>query len=184
MTDSLDKYRKRRDFKKTPEPAAEVGGGGGNIFVVQKHQASRLHYDLRLEVAGVLKSWAVPKGPSLNPGDKRLAVRTEDHPIGYASFEGRIPKGEYGAGKVIVWDRGTFKKLGEGDVSDALDEGHLSIALKGEKLMGEFSLVHMKGRGEKNWLLMKKADEYADREKDLLESNPESILSGKKVEEV
>lgn len=130
-------------------------------FVVHEHHASRLHYDLRLEVGGVLASWAVPKGPSMNPADKRLAVRVEDHPLEYGSFEGIIPNGSYGAGAVVIWDQGIFRPLEDPELG--LRRGRLSFYLKGKKLRGEFSLVLMKGRGSgKDWLLMKKKDSYAD----------------------
>ena len=159
----------------------------GDLFVVHKHDARRLHYDLRLELDGVLKSWAVTRGPSLSPADKRLAVRTEDHPLDYAEFEGKIPEGEYGAGSVIVWDRGRWST--EGDPHQQLAKGHLTFELDGSKLKGRWHLVHMKGRdkgGKENWLLIKVDDEYAraDGGDGLLEGEPRSVKTGRTVEDV
>src|SRR5215469_13986376 len=134
----------------------------GLRFVIQKHRASHLHYDLRLESEGVLKSWAIPKGPSLNPRDKRLAVQVEDHPLEYADFEGVIPEGEYGSGEVIVWDRGNYQPVGR-SVAEGLREGKITFRLNGKKLEGEFSLVRLKSGGENDWLLIKAADEFASR---------------------
>jgi bifunctional non-homologous end joining protein LigD len=130
----LETYRDKRDFTKSPEPKGKRGNAAGNAFVVQKHDARRLHYDLRLEIGGALASWAVTRGPSLVPGEKRLAVRVEDHPLEYGDFEGTIPKGQYGGGTVIVWDRGTWAP--EGDVEKGLEKGHLEFELRGEKLAG------------------------------------------------
>ena len=172
MTEPLDDYRRKRDFERTPEPPPGEGGAGGSSFVVQKHDATRLHYDFRLEVEGVLKSWAVPKGPSLDPGVKRLAVPTEDHPLSYGTFEGTIPKGQYGGGAVLVWDRGTFEP--KGDPAEALAKGRLSFVLHGEKLHGGFSLVRL--RDQEQWLLIKKDDEHADRGRDIVSERPESVL--------
>lgn len=183
----LEEYKRKRDFSKTSEPQ---GGHGGRepIFVVQKHAARNLHYDLRLETDDVLRSWAVPKGPSLNPSDKRLAVLTEDHPIDYANFEGKIPEGEYGAGSVIIWDKGTYENVSvkdrkEIDFSTAFEMGHISFILHGQKLKGEFALVKMKNRGEKNWLLIKANDRYASSD-DVLEDMPKSIISNKGVDDI
>jgi len=182
MDEKLAEYKRKRNAIKTPEP---MGGKSSDapgrklIFVVQKHDASHLHYDLRLEIDGVLKSWAVPKGPSLNPKDKRLAVMVEDHPLDYAKFEGIIPEG-YGAGTVMVWDRGEFECP---DAEKGLKEGRFSFTLHGRKLRGEWSLFQMKNRGEKNWLLSKKDDEFAS-EKDILGSQPNSVLSGKNLEQI
>src|SRR5690606_29232770 len=155
---ALETYHSKRDFKATPEPrgTARRKRASGNSFVIQKHAARRLHYDLRLEIDGVLKSWAVTKGPSLVPGERRLAVHVEDHPLEYGSFEGTIPQGEYGGGTVIVWDRGTWEPIG--DVHKGYAKGHLDFRLNGEKLSGEWHLVRMGAkRGEKkeNWLLIK-----------------------------
>src|SRR5271170_64182 len=130
---SLKEYQEKRRFSETPEPRGKVKASQGNRFVVQEHHARRLHYDFRLEIDGVLKSWAVPKGPSLNPSDKRLAVQTEDHPLDYANFEGNIPEGSYGAGTVMVWDRGTFQVEGKTDANEQLRRGEIKFGLNGEK---------------------------------------------------
>jgi len=159
----LQRYASMRDFTKTSEPRGRAGRRGGRSFVVQKHAASRLHYDLRLELGGTLKSWAVPKGPSLNPADKRLAVEVEDHPVEYGGFEGTIPKGEYGGGTVMLWDRGEWTPLDE-DPEKALRRGKLSFTLEGERLRGGWTLTRMAARGDKpNWLLIKRDDEHAQR---------------------
>jgi bifunctional non-homologous end joining protein LigD len=180
MEDPLKEYKEKRRFEKTPEPAGLRKSSGKNIFVVQKHDASRLHYDFRLEIDGVLKSWAVPKGPSLDPKDKRLAVMTEDHPLDYAKFEGVIPEG-YGAGTVMVWDTGTFENAGEASLGDGLRKGHMSFTLHGKKLKGGWSLIQM--RGGRNWLLAKKDDEHAGS-RDILAEEPDSAISGKSMEEI
>ncbi len=166
---SLEQYRKKRKFTATPEPGgSRQKRTKSKIFVIQRHEASRLHYDLRLEAEGVLKSWAVPKGPSLNPADKRLAVMVEDHPLEYAKFEGDIPKGNYGAGHVDIWDSGIFEPhdeegnvISEKELLKQLGEGSIKFRLKGNHMNGSFALVQMKGRGEQNWLLIKHRDEYA-----------------------
>jgi bifunctional non-homologous end joining protein LigD len=161
---SLAEYRAKRDFRKTEEPAPDASTPGHNqpIFVVQEHHASRLHYDFRLESDGVLKSWAVPREPSMDPADKRLAVQVEDHPIPYAKFEGTIPRGQYGAGKVQIWDHGTFEPApGAGDFGAGLATGKVEFVLHGERLNGRFALVRIKGRGDKNWLLIKGHDQFA-----------------------
>ncbi|GFE74572.1 hypothetical protein NTCA1_22210 [Novosphingobium sp. TCA1] len=155
--DLLAEYNRKRDFAKTAEPAGRREKSGGNSFVVQKHAATRLHWDFRLEIDDVLKSWAVTRGPSADPDDKRLAVRTEDHPLSYGAFEGGIPKGEYGGGTVMLWDRGTWAPI-PGKSAQDLEEGHLHFVLAGERMKGEWLLVRMKGKpGEKreNWLLAK-----------------------------
>jgi bifunctional non-homologous end joining protein LigD len=158
---ALEEYKKKRRFSETPEPEGKLERGDERRFVVQKHRASHLHYDFRLEMEGVLKSWAVPKGPSLNPGDKRLAMQVEDHPVSYFHFEGIIPEGNYGAGTVMVWDTGTWEPLG--DERAMLNKGDLKFRLHGEKLNGEFVLAKMRSRrpGSKGteWLLIKKKDE-------------------------
>ena len=147
---TLAKYRAKRRFARTPEPAGRVRTRSRRpIFVVQKHAASHLHYDFRLEMDGVLKSWAVPKGPSMDPAEKRLAVHVEDHPLEYATFHGTIPEGEYGAGKVEIWDKGTYQLI-----SGSVRGGELVVDLKGQKLKGQFALIRMKQ--SKNWLLIKK----------------------------
>ncbi|WP_077145932.1 DNA ligase D [Sphingopyxis sp. KK2] len=185
-TDPLAQYNAKRDFKLTPEPAGKVAKGAGDHFVVQKHDATRLHYDFRLEVDGVLKSWAVTKGPSADPADKRLAVRTEDHPMSYADFEGVIPKGEYGGGSVMLWDRGTWKPV-EGKSAKDIDKGHLHFILDGERMKGEWLLVRMKPRsGEKreNWLLRKVDDAFSGGSDDLVGRQLTSVLTGRTMAEI
>jgi DNA ligase D-like protein (predicted 3'-phosphoesterase) len=185
----LTEYRSKRDLRRSPEPAGGRGRAGREpIFVVQKHEARREHYDFRLEVGGVLKSWAVPKGPSTDPSEKRLAIRTEDHPLEYADFEGVIPEGQYGAGVVIVWDTGpyrnrTWRSGAEVPLEQALDEGHVVVELFGRKLRGGYALTRTgrDERGRERWLLVKKRDEHAGARLDL---GPESVLSGRTVEQV
>lgn len=185
----LKEYWEKRDFSRTPEPHGGKRAQGGLNFVVHKHDASTLHYDLRLEIGGVLKSWAVPKGPSMKPGDKRLAIPTEDHPLDYIDFEGVIPEGQYGAGTVLSWDRGSFENLskeGEREVplEEGLEKGHLLVFLKGEKLKGGFALTRFR-RGKKElWLLIKSRDEYAKSTAGPVESQPESVLTGRTIEQV
>ncbi|MDW7772182.1 MAG: DNA polymerase ligase N-terminal domain-containing protein [Desulfobulbaceae bacterium] len=187
---SLKKYRDKRNFSKTGEPAGRKKKSGKKpVFVIQKHAASRLHYDLRLEIDGVLVSWAVPKGPSTDPGEKRLAVRTEDHPLEYAGFEGIIPEDEYGGGTVLLWDSGTYRNLKEeGDkklsMSEALANGHLTVWLQGKKLQGGFALTRVKYRSENDWLLVKMKDEKADAAHNPLNIRPESVKSGRTIEEI
>ncbi|MEX2581251.1 MAG: DNA ligase D [Verrucomicrobiales bacterium] len=186
---TLEDYRKKRDFRKTAEPSGEESGRGqsGELsFVVQKHDARRLHYDFRLEWDGVLKSWAVPKGPSDNPSDKRLAVMVEDHPLDYADFEGEIPRGEYGAGTVIVWDRGTWEPEGKTDPGEALEKGSLKFTLRGEKLKGSWTLTRMKGSdGDNDWLLIKHKDRWASPDADtaIVDREPASVATGRTIEE-
>jgi DNA ligase D-like protein (predicted 3'-phosphoesterase) len=153
-------------------------------FVVQKHAARRLHYDFRLEVGGVFASWAVPKGPSTDPRDKRLAMRVDDHQLSWGDFEGEIPEGEYGAGQVIVWDRGTYRNLSEQPMEEALEKGHASFWLDGEKLRGGFGLRRIGGGRKERWLLVKKRDEEADARRNPVSSQPESVITGKTIEEV
>lgn len=188
---TLDTYHSKRDFTRTPEPAGDAGSAvtdGAELrrFVIQKHHARTLHYDLRLEEDGVLKSWAVPKGPSLDPADKRLAVEVEDHPLEYGDFEGSIPEGEYGAGRVIVWDRGTFEAAGEGvSFAEMLEKGTAKIRIFGEKLHGGFALVRTRWGGKAgNWLLIKEKDEHARPGWDVTVEAPLSVLSGRDVDEV
>ncbi len=183
----LKTYQAKRRFSVTAEPKGKVARRRGHAFVIQKHAARRLHYDLRLELDGVMKSWAVTRGPSLVPGEKRLAVRVEDHPIAYNKFEGTIPQGEYGGGTVMIWDRGAWQP--EDDPHKGLQKGHLSFALDGEKLHGSWHLVRMhRRRGEKrdNWLLIKQHDNAArDADgKDILEQKPRSVVSGRSIEEI
>ena len=189
MSADLRNYAARRDFMKTPEPRGRQRRKAQPAlqFVVQKHAARRLHYDLRLELDGALKSWAVTKGPSLVPGDKRLAVHVEDHPLEYGGFEGNIPQGEYGAGSVIVWDRGTWQP--EGDPHKAYAKGHLDFSLDGEKLKGRWHLVRMRKRPrekQEGWLLIKSADDAArgPEDPDILEEQPKSVLSDRTIEDV
>jgi DNA ligase D-like protein (predicted 3'-phosphoesterase) len=187
---ALNDYDKKRNFDKTTEPKGEIRKSRANrrIFVVQKHQASRLHYDFRLEVDGVLKSWAVPKGPSSDPSVKRLAAPVEDHPMDYADFEGIIPAGEYGGGTVMVWDTGTYEVLpdkeGEQPLSpaEAFERGHAKIRLVGKKMKGEWAIFQMKGK--KEWLLMKKKDEHAGIGDSLIEDHPNSVLTDRSLEEI
>ncbi|WP_156841807.1 DNA ligase D [Novosphingobium aquimarinum] len=185
--DPLAEYNRKRDFGKTKEPAGKRGASkGGNLFIVQKHAATRLHWDLRLEVDGVLKSWAVTKGPSPDPDDKRLAVRTEDHPMAYAEFEGGIPKAEYGGGTVMLWDKGTWSPI-PGKSAKDLDEGHLHFTLAGERMKGEWLLVRMKPRGNEkreNWLLRKVKDEFAQDGDKLVEHELTSVLTGRSMAEI
>jgi DNA ligase D-like protein (predicted 3'-phosphoesterase) len=188
--DALRAYRAKRDFRKTAEPSGTQKSrqGGKPIFVIQKHDASRLHYDFRLEVDGVLKSWAVPKGPSTDPREKRLAVPTEDHPFDYADFEGVITKGEYGAGTVLVWDRGTYRNLKQQDgdpvpMATTIEDGHVEIWLEGDKLKGGYALVRTRGKGER-WLLIKMKDDEADARRNPVSTQPNSVLSGKTLQEI
>jgi DNA ligase D-like protein (predicted 3'-phosphoesterase) len=185
----LKEYESKRDTRRSGEPS---GGSSkpwaGPRFVVQRHDASRLHFDVRLEIDGVLVSWAVPKGPSLDPSDRRLAHRTEDHPLDYADFEGRIDEG-YGAGTVVVWDTGTYDNLTEKDgtavpLEKALTQGHVKVELHGEKLTGAFAFTHSKMAGdESNWMLVKVDDEGADRRRKPTSTQNESVLSGKTNED-
>src|SRR6266404_2464577 len=179
--DALSTYRAKRAFDQTPEPGGLVPKAEpkpGGLLIVHMHDATRLHWDLRLEMGGVLKSWAVPKGPSANPADKRLAVKVEDHPLEYGDFEGIIPEGNYGAGAVIVWDRGRWVPLE--DPHDGMQKGKLLFELHGYKLKGKWTLVKLK-KGEKEWLLIKEKDGYAATDGAL---PPESVLSGLTVEEL
>ncbi len=194
---SLAEYERKRNFSKTSEPSGRAKGKGRARrrhprFTVQKHAATSLHYDLRLEVDGVLASWAVPKGPSTDPADKRLAMRTEDHPMDYLEFEGVIPKGEYGAGPVIVWDRGVFENISETkqgkkmDLPEAIEKGDVKVFLLGEKIRGAYALVRTRSddRGREQWLLIKKRGEGADRRRRPTSSQPKSVLSGRTIEQV
>src|ERR1700756_5223406 len=196
---ALEEYKRKRRFEDTPEPPPEVAKKKGNRFVVQKHRPPRLHYDFRLEMDGVLKSWAVPKGPSLDPGDKRLAMHVEDHPVSYFDFEGTIPEGNYGAGTVMVWDVGTWAPLSpvpvngkyvpgtEADAAAMLAKGDLKFRLNGKRLKGDFALIKMKGRrpGSKGneWLMIKKHDDHVVEGYDIEEFD-QSVLSGRTLEQV
>ncbi len=192
--DKLKTYRDKRDFKKTPEPSGDdsADSSSSRIFVIQQHDASSMHWDFRIEVDGTLKSWAVPKGPSTDPSDKRLAVPTEDHPMSYADFEGTIPEDEYGGGTVIVWDAGRYKNLKtddsgrEGAMSKTIDNGRVEISLSGKKLKGGYALIRT---GKKNvekprWLLIKMKDDHADARRNPVSTEPESVISGKTIDEV
>lgn len=188
----LSGYHRRRDFECTEEPrgsSRRSETGGGAVFVVQHHVATADHYDLRLEVDGVLRSWAVPKGVSTDPGDKRLAIPTEDHPLEYADFEGTIPGGEYGGGTVQIWDRGryvnTTRKDGcELSMAGGLEEGHVSVRLSGEKLSGGYALTRIRADGDEAWLLVKEKDRAADTRRDPVSTQTESVLSGRELGEI
>jgi len=188
---SLQEYTRKRDFTKTPEPGPggnDVSGPGGGKFCVQRHDATHLHYDFRLEIGGTLKSWAVPKGPSLDPGVKHFAAQVEDHPLDYGDFEGNIPKGNYGGGSVMLWDRGTFELTGEESGDAQIARGDLKFRLHGEKLAGTWALVRMKGKGKgaregKEWLLIKKKDEAAQPGWDV-EQHAVSVKTGRTQAEI
>ena len=208
--DRLRDYRSKRDFGRTSEPSGEGAGKDRGtsaehpLFVVQEHAASTRHFDLRLEVDGVLKSWAVPKGPSTDPSEKRLAVPTEDHPLEYADYEGVIPEDQYGAGAVIVWDRGTYRSLkedgaeaedddeGEGaeeppSMAETLADGHATVWLEGKKLRGGYALIRIEDADaweDQRWLLVKMDDDEADARRNPVSTEPKSVLSGRTVEEV
>lgn len=188
MNGVSDNVVKEVEFPEEPEPERKVKSLQGSlVFVVQKHQASHLHYDFRLELEGVLKSWAVPKGPSLNPKEKRLAIMVDDHPLEYRTFEGRIAEGQYGAGEVIVWDQGSYKPLVkkkdaiQEQVREQLHQGNLRFLLFGEKLRGEFALIRQERLGERSWLLVKKRDQYASEADITLQER--SVITGKRLGE-
>ena len=184
--DLLADYKAKRDFGKTPEPKAKAKRARGNSFVIQKHAARRTHFDFRLEHDGVLKSWAVTRGPSLDPKEKRLAVRTEDHPLEYGGFEGVIPKGEYGGGPVMIWDEGTWEPIG--DLDEGLAKGDLKFRLHGSRLKGDWVLVRMKkdrtGGKRENWLLIKKRDDYAGDGDEPTETYDTSVKSGRNMDQI
>src|SRR3954464_12495994 len=189
--DPLKTYNRKRDFAKTAEPAGTLGPSKAAhapaLFMVQKHDATRLHYDFRIEMDGVMKSWAVTRGPSLNPDDKRLAVRTEDHPMGYASFEGTIPKGEYGRGTVMLWDWGTWTPDPRKDPKKTIEEGHLHFTLAGHRMNGEWIMFRLKPRpGDRteNWILRKVNDEQAGSSLGLTERYLTSIKTGRTMQEI
>jgi len=189
---SLDQYASKRDFRKTKEPkGGKKKKGKKRIFVIQKHDASSLHYDFRFEHGGVLKSWAVPKGPSTDPSVKRLAVPTEDHPVEYAGFEGVIPEGEYGAGTVMIWDRGTYENIREKKKDDgasmerSLEDGRVEVRLEGEKISGGYALIRTgRGKGDDRWLLIKMKDDEADARRNPVSTEPDSVASGRTLEEI
>lgn len=193
--DKLARYRDRRDAERSPEPSGKARAGKRGeapIFVIQKHDASTLHYDFRLEIDGVLKSWAVPKGPSTDPREKRLAVETEDHPLDYADFEGVIPDDQYGGGTVLVWDTGAFenaKRDHNGDIEKSLAEcfadGHLTVVLHGEKISGGYSLTHFRSEnGKRQWLLVKMDDAQADARRNPVNTEPDSVLSDRGLADI
>lgn len=194
--EDLKTYKEKRDFRKTPEPGEEDvtfdWADARPIFVIQKHDASSLHYDLRIEVDGVLKSWTVPKGPSTDPSEKRLAIPTEDHPLGYADFEGVIPEDEYGAGTVLVWDRGSYRNLKEAEddeeepesVAQQLDAGHATIWLEGEKISGGYALIRTDSGDDARWLLVKMDDDEADARRNPTSTEPKSVKTGRTLDEI
>ncbi len=189
----LSTYKSKRDFRISPEPSGDgktSRRGNRPIFVIQEHEARSHHFDFRLEVDGVLKSWAVPKGPSTDPREKRLAVETEDHPLDYADFEGVIPEGEYGAGTVIVWDAGPYRNLrggkkkdkGRADMEASYEDGRIEVWVEGKKLRGGYALVKT---GRKNqWLLIKMKDDEADARRNPVSTQPKSVLSGKTIKQM
>lgn len=195
-SDALTKYRRKRDFRRTPEPSGGRGkqrNAASARFVVQLHDASTLHFDFRLEAEGVLKSWAVRKGPSADPSDKRLAMPTEDHPLDYRDFEGVVPPGQYGSGTVIVWDQGTYTNMSEHDgepvpVTEALAEGHMSFALHGKKLHGAYALTRFREGEDEAWLLVKRADRRRHSRRghrpDPAPSRLRSVLTGRTLKQV
>jgi DNA ligase D-like protein (predicted 3'-phosphoesterase) len=186
MSDRLERYRDKRTGK-SGEPAGNRGvlAKGAPRFVIQKHAARALHYDFRLEVDGTLRSWAVPKGPSTDPREKRLAVEVEDHPLDYADFEGSIGRGNYGAGTVIVWDRGTYESLDDSQsMAEQIEGGHVKFRLAGEKLSGGWTLQRTHGGDKPRWLLIKRRDEGADARRNPESTQPESVKTGRTLEEV
>ncbi|MFP3853772.1 MAG: DNA polymerase ligase N-terminal domain-containing protein [Anaerolineales bacterium] len=192
-SNSLGEYEDKRDFRATSEPGAgddELDWAGDRpIFVIQKHDASNLHYDFRMEVDGVLKSWAVPKGPSTDPSEKRLALPTEDHPLGYADFEGVIPEDQYGGGTVMVWDRGNYRNLKDDEdnsasVIDQLEDGHVTIWLEGQKISGGYALIRTDRGKDERWLLIKMDDEAADARRNPTSTESNSVKSGRTIEEI
>lgn len=197
--DALLSYKTKRNFDTSPEPKGDTmpspishkASKERPIFVIQKHDASHLHYDFRLEIDGVLKSWAVPKGPSTDPHDKRLAMETEDHPLSYADFEGVIPEGNYGAGPVLIWDHGTFDNIKEKDgkvipLNQCYKNGQIEVDLHGKKLHGGYALIRTANddADKKKWLLIKMRDQYADARRNPVSTEPESVVSGKTIEEI
>lgn len=188
--DKLSQYRSKRDFNRTGEPSSGKAGKGQR-FVIQKHDASSLHYDLRLEIDGVLVSWAVPKGPSTDPSDKRLAIQTEDHPLDYADFEGRIPEDQYGGGTVMVWERGSYRNLRSGKESgnslsmeQSLEDGLIEVWLDGNKLHGGYALKRIRKGKKPQWLLIKMDDEGADARRNPVSTEPDSVKSGRSMAEI
>jgi DNA ligase D-like protein (predicted 3'-phosphoesterase) len=190
-TGSLKTYREKRNFRRTPEPEERIKKRDGKkpIFTVQKHAARQLHYDFRLQVGRKLKSWAVPKGPSVDPKDKRMAVEVEDHPLAYAKFEGVIPDGEYGAGTVMVWDIGTFRNISKRDhkevtITRAFESGHVAVWLQGKRLRGGYALRRIAAGKKPRWLLIKMRDEEADSRRNLTKIETKSALSGRTMKQI
>lgn len=189
---SEKEYKEKRDFRETDEPkGGDKGSKGKPVFVIQKHDSSNLHYDFRLEIDGTLRSWAIPKGPSTDPEEKRMAIPTEDHPLEYADFEGVIPEDEYGGGTVMIWDKGTFENIKENDDGESMDlresfkKGTIEVWLKGEKLEGGYALVKMKsGPREGNWLLIKMDDDQADARRNPVSTEKKSVETGRTLEEI
>lgn len=185
----LKKYEEKRDFRKTTEPKKHGNTSYDQpMFVIQKHDSQNLHYDFRLEIDGVLRSWVIPKGPSTDPSEKRLAIETEDHPISYADFEGIIPEGEYGAGEVIIWDKGTYenhskKNNQELSMQEGHQKGHMTFWLEGEKIKGGYALVRIDD-DEKQWLLIKEDDEEADARRNPSKTKPKSVVSGRTLDDL
>lgn len=187
MNDPLKKYNEKRNFSKTPEPKGEIIRSVNEpIFTIHKHAARNLHYDFRLETNGYLKSWVIPKGPSMDPKVKRLAIPTEDHPLSYANFEGVIPEGEYGAGAVIVWDQGIYKVLKDDPkpLETYLKNGHVTLGLHGKKLKGGFALIQTGNKPNQRWLFFKMKDDDAMSGSDILMDEPNSVISGKSIDEI
>lgn len=192
--DQLQQYESKRDLDQSPEPDDEQAhfdwADRRPVFVIHEHDASNLHYDLRLEVDGVLKCWAVPKGPSTDPRDRRLAVPTEDHPLSYADFEGVIPEHEYGGGTVVIWDRGSYRNLKEheggdgGSVAEQIEQGHVTVWLEGQKITGGHALIRTGGGDEPRWLLVKMDDDEADARRNPTSTEPESVETGRTLKEV
>jgi DNA ligase D-like protein (predicted 3'-phosphoesterase) len=187
----MKEYSRKRYFTKTPEPSGrETSKGNMPIFVIQKHAATRLHYDFRIEMDGILKSWAVPKGPSTDPRVKRLAIPTEDHPLDYADFEGVIPEDEYGAGTVMIWDHGTYKNIKEDEdgkevpIRKCLERGHIEIDLKGKKIEGGYSIVRTEKGSKPRWLLVKMKDDGADARRNPVSTQPKSSLTGRTLRQI
>lgn len=190
MSGRLGKYREKRDLRKSGEPGGQYAVKHRNRFVIQKHDARNLHYDFRLQIGDVLASWAVPKGPSTDPREKRLAVQVEDHPVDYIDFEGVIPEGEYGAGTVLVWDRGNYRNLRESkdddrqDMQASLDDGLIEVWLEGEKLRGGYALKRFRGGDKPQWLLIKMRDDEADARRRPLNTQPDSVKTGRTLDEI
>ncbi|GAB7141596.1 hypothetical protein LRC484719_01810 [Mycobacterium riyadhense] len=185
----LSEYRRKRQFGRSPEPRGRHRRKNPETqeeprFVVQHHAARNDHYDFRLEIDGVLVSWAIPRGPSINPKHRRMARRTEDHPLEYATFEGVIPEGEYGAGGVIVWDHGTYANATQHEMTEGLERGHLSFRLHGEKLRGGYALTRIREGNDETWLLIKRKDADADARRKPVHSQPESVLSGRTLDDL